>query len=80
VNKAALIDTAERVARTTLQASAAAILALWIQAGSFDEIDWNAMWKVGLFAAGLTLLTAIVGNQTGSKDNTSFVTPKEDGP
>lgn len=67
------LDTIERTIRTVIQASAAAVLALWIQAGSFDELDWSAMWKVAVFAGGFTVLTAIVGGRKG--DSTSFLEP-----
>lgn len=65
-------DAIERTARTVLQSAAAAVLALWIQAGSFGELDWSAVWQVALFAAGFTVLTALAGKQSGSPDNASF--------
>jgi hypothetical protein len=65
-------DVIERVVRTTVQVSAAAVLALWIQAGSWSAIDWTAMWQTALFAAGLSLLMAIAGKTAGSPDNASF--------
>ena len=65
-------DAVERIIRTTVQAAAAAVLALWIQAGSFSELDWSACWQVALFAAGFTLLTALAGKTTGSPDDASF--------
>lgn len=65
-------DALERTIRTIVQASAAAVLALWIQAGSFSELDWTAVWQVALFAAGFTLLTALAGKTAGSPDNASF--------
>jgi hypothetical protein len=68
-------DTVERVARTTIQVAAAAVLALWIQAGSFSELDWTAMWQASVFAAGLSLLMAIAGKSTGSPDDASFTGP-----
>lgn len=64
-------DAIERTVRTVVQASAAAILALWIQAGSFDKLDWDAMWKVAVFSGGFTILTAVVGGSKG--DTTSFL-------
>lgn len=67
-----IMDTIERTVRTTVQAAAAAILALWIQAGSFDKLDWDAMWQVAVFAAGFTLLTAIAGARSGG-NTTSFL-------
>ena len=66
-------DTAERVIRTAIQAGAAAILALWISAGSWDAIDWNDVWKVGVFAAGLSLLMALAGKPVGDKDSGSIL-------
>jgi ABC-type enterobactin transport system permease subunit len=65
-------DAIERIVRTIVQASAAAVLALWIQAGSFSELDWTAVWQVALFAAGFTLLTALAGKSAGSPDDASF--------
>lgn len=70
------LDALERVARTTVQVSAAAVLALWIQAGSWSNIDWTAVWQTAVFAAGLSLLMAIAGKQSGSPDDGSFVNPK----
>lgn len=65
-------DVIERTVRTVVQAAAAAVLALWIQAGSFDGIDWKACWQVALFAAGFTVLTALAGRQTGDPNTASF--------
>jgi ABC-type enterobactin transport system permease subunit len=65
-------DALERTARTVVQSSAAAVLALWIQAGSFNELDWSTVWQVALFSAGFTILTALAGKSTGSPDNASF--------
>lgn len=65
-------DTIERTVRTVIQAAAAAVLALWIQAGSFSELDWTACWQVALFAAGFTILTALAGKNAGSPDDASF--------
>lgn len=67
------LDALERVIRTTIQVTAAAILALWIQAGSFTNLDWTALWQTGVFAAGLSLLMALAGRQVGSNDDGSFV-------
>lgn len=66
-------DTLERTVRTAIQAAAAAVLALWVQAGSFDEIDWNAMWQVALFAAGFTVLSALATKNAGSSSDTPSV-------
>ena len=67
------LDAIERTIRTAVQASAAAILALWIEAGSFGGLDWNAMWKVGLFAAGFTVLTALATKNVGSDPDSASV-------
>ena len=67
------LDTIERTARTVLQSSAAAILALWIQAGSFSNLDWNAMWQVAVFAAGFTLLTALAAKPVGDNPDSASV-------
>jgi hypothetical protein len=67
------LDALERTARTIVQAAAAAVLALWIQAGSFSALDWTAVWQTALFAAGFTLLTALAGKGLGtSTDDASF--------
>lgn len=65
-------DAIERTVRTVVQSAAAAVLALWIQAGSFSELDWTAVWQVALFAAGFTVLTALAGKQTGDPNTASF--------
>lgn len=66
------LDTIERTARTVVQSAAAAVLAVWIAAGSWGEIDWSVVWQVALFAAGFTILTALAGKQAGSPDDASF--------
>ncbi len=74
-------DAIERIIRTVIQASAAAVLGLWIQAGSFGNLDWSVVYQVALFAAGFTLLTALAGKATASSDSASFQetvpTPKD---
>ena len=67
------LDAVERTVRTILQSSAAAILALWIQAGSFSNLDWNAMWQVAVFAAGFTLLTALAAKPVGDTPDSASV-------
>ena len=67
------LDAVERTVRTILQSSAAAILALWIQAGSFSNLDWNAMWQVAVFAAGFTLLTALAAKPVGDNPDSASV-------
>jgi hypothetical protein len=71
------LDTVERVARTAVQAAAAAVLALWIQAGDFSSLDWTAVWQVAVFAAGASVLTALAGKGTGSPNDASFVSKEE---
>lgn len=66
-------DTIERTVRTAVQSAAAAILALWIQAGSFGELDWSAMWQVALFSAGFTVLTAVAARPVGNPDSASLL-------
>jgi hypothetical protein len=66
-------DTVERTVRTAVQAAAAAVLALWIQAGSFDGIDWSAMWQVAVFAAGFTILSALASKPVGNTDSPSLL-------
>lgn len=65
-------DAIERVLRTVIQAALAAILAVWVSAGSFGNIDWNTVWQVALYAGGFALLTALAGSQVGSKNDASF--------
>jgi hypothetical protein len=67
------IDTLERVVRTVVQAALAAVLALWVSAGSFDKIDWSACWQVALYAGGLALLTALAAKPVGDPDSASFL-------
>ena len=69
-------DTIERTARTVVQSSAAAILALWIQAGSFGELDWSAMWQVAVFSAGFTVLTAVAAKPVGDPSSASLLKPE----
>jgi hypothetical protein len=73
------VDTVERTVRTVVQAAAAAVLALWIQAGSFSELDWTAVWQVAVFAAGFTLLTALAGQHSGDPGTGSFLDEKDGG-
>lgn len=67
------MDVLERTVRTVIQASAAAILALWIQAGSFSKLDWNAMWQVAVFSAGFTVLTALAAKPVGDPTSASVL-------
>jgi ABC-type enterobactin transport system permease subunit len=67
------LDAVERVLRTTVQVTAAAVLALWIQAGSFANLDWTAVWQTAAFAAGLSLLMSLAGRQVGNTDDGSFM-------
>ena len=69
-------DAIERTIRTVIQSSAAAVLALWFQAGSFGQLDWSAVWQVAVFSAGFTVLTALAGKGVGSSADASFVSPK----
>lgn len=66
-------DTIERVVRTAIQAAAAAVLAVWIEAGSFNAIDWNVVWQVAVFAAGLSVLMALAGKPVGSNPDSPSV-------
>ena len=70
-------DALERVVRTVLQAALAAVLAVWVSAGSFSDIDWNTVWQVALYAGGLALLTSLVAKGTGDSDSASFQDPSE---
>lgn len=66
-------DTIERVVRTAIQAAAAAVLAVWIEAGSFGSIDWNVVWQVAVFASGLSVLMALAGKPLGSNTDSPSV-------
>lgn len=66
------LDVLERTARTIVQVVAAACLALWIQAGSFTNLDWTALWQTAVFAAGLSVLMGLAGKGFGSPDDASF--------
>ena len=66
------LDVIERTVRTIIQVVAAACLALWIQAGSFSNIDWTALWQTAAFAAGLSILMGLAGKGFGSPDDGSF--------
>ena len=68
-------DTVERVLRTAVQAGAAAVLAVWIEAGSFADIDWTVVWQVFVFASGASLLMAIATKNVGSNSDSASVLP-----
>lgn len=65
-------DAVERVARTVVQASIAAVLAVVVGSGGWDAISWDVVWKTGAFAGLVALLTALAAKQTGSPDDASF--------
>lgn len=70
-------DTIERTVRTAVQASAGAVLAYLtgiVGEGGWDAIEWGAAWKVGAFAALLTVLTAAAAKQVGNPDSASVLT------
>lgn len=67
------LDTVERTIRTAVQAAAAAVLAVWIEAGSFDRIDWTVIWQVAVFAAGASVLTALAARPVGDSDSASVL-------
>jgi hypothetical protein len=66
-------DTIERTLRTAVQAAAAAVLAVWVQAGSFDRIDWTVVWQVAVFASGASVLTALAARPVGDPDSASVL-------
>jgi hypothetical protein len=70
-------DTVERVVRTAIQAAAAAVLAVWIEAGSFDNIEWTVVWQVAVFAAGASLLMALASMKIGDPNSASVLPPEE---
>lgn len=65
-------DAVERVARTVVQASIAAVLAVVVGSGGWDAISWDVVWKTGAFAGLVALLTALAAKNTGSPDDASF--------
>lgn len=69
-------DTIERVVRTAIQAGAAAVLAVWIEAGSFADIDWTVVWQVFVFAAGASLLMALASKPIGDSNSASVLPPE----
>jgi hypothetical protein len=71
------LDTVERTVRTVVQASAAAVLATWIEAGNWDGVQFAVVWKVAAFAAVLTLLMALAGKPIGNTDSPSVLEPTE---
>jgi len=73
-----VLDTIERTVRTAVQSAAAAVLVLWIDAGSFGEISWSKIWQVAAFASGLTILTALASKGAGDPDSASMLKPEED--
>jgi hypothetical protein len=76
VSKSAWLDVIERTIRTAIQVSAAAVLAFWVDAGSFEGIDWNMLWQVAVYAAGLSFLMALAGTRTGDPENGSVIPPE----
>lgn len=71
-------DAFERVARTVVQATIAAVLAVVIGSGGWDGIDWGVVWKTGAFAGIVALLTALAAKQYGSPDDASFSSNQPD--
>lgn len=76
MSKSAWLDVIERTIRTAIQVSAAAVLAFWVDAGSFEGIDWNMLWQVAVYAAGLSFLMALAGTRTGDPENGSVIPPE----
>lgn len=77
MSKAAWFDIIERTVRTAIQVTAGAVLAFWIDAGSFGNIDWNTLWQIAAYAAGLSFLMALAGTRTADPDNGSVLSPPE---
>ena len=69
-------DVIERTIRTAIQAAAAAVFAVWIQAGSFDQIEWSVVWQVAVFAAGASLLMALAAKPIGDPNSASYLPPE----
>lgn len=70
-------DTIERVIRTAIQAGAAAVLAVWIEAGSWGNIEWSVVWQVFVFAAGASLLMALAAKPIGDSSSASVLPPED---
>jgi len=68
-------DVIERTIRTAIQAAAAAVFAVWIQAGSFGQIEWSVVWQVAVFAAGASLLMALAAKPIGDPNSASVLPP-----
>lgn len=66
------IDTVERLARTSVQVAAAAVVVYWQDAGSFDAISWSQVVKIAAYAAGLALLTALASIPVSGSEDASF--------
>jgi hypothetical protein len=77
MSRFAWLDVVERTVRTAIQVTAAAVLAFWVEAGSFGDIDWNLLWQVAAYAAGLSLLMALAGTRVASPDDGSVLPPPE---
>lgn len=77
MSKAFVLDAVERLAKTAIQAAAAAVLALWIDAGSFSNIDWQSVWQVAVFASGLSVLSSLASWRFGDPDSASVISSGE---
>lgn len=71
------LDSIERVARTVIQAAGAAVLATWIEAGSWSGIDWSVIWQVALYAGGLAVLMAVASKPVNDSNSPSLLKPED---
>lgn len=65
-------DLLERTVRTFVQASGAAVLVLWQQAGSLDNVDWTTTGKVGVYAGLGAVLLSLFAKFVGDRETASF--------
>lgn len=77
MTSSAKLDVIERTIRTTIQVTAGAVLAFWVEAGSFSNISWNLLWQVAVYTAVLSLLMALAGTKRGNPDTASFLDTEE---
>jgi len=73
------LDTIERIVRTVVQTTAAAVLAYLtgvIGDGGWGQVEWGTVWKTGAGAGLLALLTALAAKPVGDTDSASFLGEK----
>jgi hypothetical protein len=65
-------DLLERTLRTFVQAFGGAMLALWIDAGSWDGIEWSLVLQTGVYAGIGAVLFALFSKPIGNTDTASL--------